>query len=157
MNRWVKLIICILICQMAGIIGSIFTSQAIPSWYNTSDLIKPSFSPPNWLFAPVWITLFTLMGISLYLVLERGIKNVKVPLTVFGIQLILNTAWNFFFFGLRSPLYGLVNIIVLWLFIAITIIEFYRVSRKAGLILLPYIAWVSIATLLNYSIWVLNP
>jgi len=154
MNKWVKLIICISICQMAGIIGSFFTSQAIPNWYVT--LTKPWFTPPNWLFGPVWITLFTLMGISLYWILQKDSKIVKMPLIVFASQLVLNTLWNFLFFGLRNPLYGLIGILSLWMLIAVTIIEFYRVSKKAGLILLPYIVWVSIATLLNYYVWILN-
>jgi translocator protein len=154
MNRLVKLISCVLLCQMAGIIGSVFTMQSIPSWYST--LSKPWFTPPNWVFGPVWITLFTLMGISLYWVSQGGLKNVKTPLMVFGSQLVVNTLWNYLFFGLRNPLYGLIGIISLWILIAATIALFYRISKKAGLILLPYIIWVSIATLLNYYVWILN-
>jgi benzodiazapine receptor len=154
MNKWLRIASCVIICQMAGVIGSIFTMQAIPSWYSTLE--KPWFTPPNWVFGPVWITLFTLMGISLYWVSQRG-KEAKVPLAIFAAQLAVNTLWNVLFFGIRNPLYGLIGIIVLWALIAATIVTFYRTSKKAGLILLPYIIWVSIATLLNYYVWVLNP
>lgn len=153
MNKWFKLIASILLCQLAGVIGSVFTSQSIPDWY--SQLNKPWFTPPNWLFAPVWLSLFTLMGISAYMVWER--KKGIYPLIIFDIQLVVNTVWNYLFFGLRNPLYGLIGIVILWFLILATIIEFYKVSKKASLLLVPYIIWVTIATLLNYYIWILNP
>ena len=156
MNRWVKLVVAILVCQLAGVVGSIFTTPSIATWYAT--LQKPFFSPPNWLFAPVWITLFILMGISLYLVWDKGLKDkgVKISISVFAVQLFLNALWSFLFFGLQNPLYGLIEIIILWVAILITIFEFYKVDKKAALLLLPYILWVSIATVLNYYIFVLN-
>ena len=152
-----KLVFSILICQSAGIVGSIFTSSSIQTWYTT--LQKPSFTPPNWLFAPVWLILFTLMGISLYLVWNKGLKNkqVKNSLSLFGLQLILNVVWSFLFFGLRSPLLGLIEIVFLWVFIVLTILKFHKISKTAGLLLLPYIVWVSIALMLNFYIWRLNP
>ena len=153
MNKWVKLIASILICQIAGIIGSIFTAPSITTWY--ANLQKPGFSPPNWVFGPVWITLYTLIGISLYLVWNKK-KNIKIPLTLFFIQLILNSIWSIIFFGLQNPFYALIEIIILWITILLTIINFYKVSKKAGLLLLPYIIWVSVATILNYYIWILN-
>jgi len=153
MNKWVKLIVSILICQIAGVIGSIFTAPSITSWY--ADLQKPAFSPPNWVFGPVWITLYTLMGISLYLVWNKK-KNVKIPLTLFFTQLILNSIWSIIFFGLQNPFYALIEIIILWIMILVTIIRFYKISKKASLLLLPYIIWVSVATILNYYIWILN-
>ena len=153
MNKWVKLIVSILICQIAGVIGSIFTAPSITSWY--ADLQKPAFSPPNWVFGPVWITLYTLMGISLYLVWNKK-KNVKIPLTLFFTQLILNSVWSIIFFGLQNPFYALLEIIILWVTILLTIISFYKVSKKASFLLLPYILWVTIATFLNYYIWILN-
>lgn len=153
MNKWVKLIASILICQIAGVIGSVFTTPSITTWY--ADLQKPGFSPPNWVFGPVWITLYTLMGISLYLVWNKK-KNIKIPLTLFFIQLILNSIWSIIFFGLQNPFYALIEIIILWIMILLTIISFYKVSKKAGLLLLPYIIWVSVATILNYYIWILN-
>jgi len=153
MNKWVKVIISILICQMAGFIGSIFTSPSIQTWY--VGLQKPAFAPPNWVFAPAWISLFTLMGISLYLVWNKK-KNIKTPLVLFSVQLVLNMMWSFLFFGLKSPFYALVEIIILWIAILLTIISFYKVSKRAGILLLPYILWVSFATILNYYIWLLN-
>ncbi len=156
MNKWVKLLLFILICQGAGIFGSIFTMPAIGTWY--ADLNKPFFTPPNWLFGPVWITLYTLMGISLYLVWEKGPGKEKVrsALLAFIGQLVLNSMWSVVFFGLRSPLYGLIMIVAMWFVILITIFKFCKVDRKAALLLLPYIAWVTIATALNYYILILN-
>jgi len=148
--------ISVLICQMAGVIGSFFVIPNIP-WLDS--LQKPSFAPPNWVITPIWITLFTLMGVSLYLVWNKGLetKGVKSSLVVFGIQLIINTSWNYFFFGLQSLFYGLVVILVMWIAIAITILAFFSVSKKAGTLLLPYLLWVSIATVVNYYLWMLNP
>ena len=156
MNKWLKIILAILICQMAGLIGSIFTASSIPTWY--AGLEKPFFSPPNWVFAPVWITLYTLMGISLYLIWERGPskENVKSALLAFSGQLVLNSIWSIVFFGLQSPFYGLLLIVFLWFLILLTILKFYKLSKKAAYLLLPYILWVSFATILNFYIWVLN-
>jgi len=152
-----KLISAILICQSAGIIGSIFTSSSLQTWYTTLQL--PSFAPPGWFIGIVWIILYTLIGISLYLVWNKGLKNkqVKNSLYLFGLQLILNAVWSILFFGLRSPLLGLIEIVFLWIFIALTILKFYKISKTAGLLLLPYIVWVSIALTLNFYIWRLNP
>ncbi|MBI4009777.1 MAG: tryptophan-rich sensory protein [Candidatus Aenigmarchaeota archaeon] len=151
-----RLMAAIIICQLAGIIGSVFTLQSIPSWYAT--LVKPSFAPPNWLFGPVWITLYTLMGISLYLVWDKGFKKKenKIALYIFAAQLALNAMWSVVFFGLKSTFYGLMTIVVLWIAIAATIISFYKISKKAAWLLVPYITWVSIATVLNFYIWQLN-
>ena len=151
-----KLIASILICQLAGLIGSIFTFESIPTWY--ASLEKPFFTPPGWLFGPVWITLYTLMGISLYLVWQKGFRKRgnKIALYVFAAQLALNAMWSVAFFGLRSTFYGLVTIVPLWIAIAATIILFYKISKKAGWLLVPYILWVSIATALNFYIWQLN-
>lgn len=152
----VRLIASILICQAAGFIGSVFTTPAIPAWY--AQLLKPAFTPPNWLFGPVWTALYLLMGISLFLVWRQGAmgKQVGYPLVLFGLQLLLNVVWSALFFGLRSPLLGLVEIVILWLAILLTILSFLKVSMPAGLLLLPYIAWVSFAGVLNFSIWRLN-
>ncbi len=151
-----RLVSAIAVCQLAGIIGSVFTVSSIPTWY--AGLEKPFFAPPNWLFAPVWLSLYTLMGVSLYLVWSRGVddRSVRAALSVFGIQLVLNALWSVLFFGLRSPLLGLIEIAALWIAIVATIVLFYRVSRAAGLLLVPYIAWVTIAAVLNGLIWSLN-
>ena len=123
-NEVLKLVISLLICQLAGIIGSFFTRPSIPTWYAT--LGKPLFTPPNWLFAPVWVALFAMMGVSLFLVVRKNLKNaqVKLALGIFGVQLILNIVWSMVFFGLRSPLAGFIEIIVLWIAILLTIIYF---------------------------------
>ena len=156
-RKIVKIIIAILVCQLAGVIGSIFTMSSIPTWYAT--LQKPSFSPPNWLFGPVWTTLFTLMGISLYLVWDRisRSKETKKPLVIFGVQLVLNIFWSVLFFGLKSSFYAFIEIIILWLAIAFNIFKFYKISKNAGLLLIPYLLWVTVATILNFYIWMLNP
>ena len=151
-----KLITSIVICQLAGVVGSIFTTPAIPTWYAT--LRKPSFTPPNWVFSPVWITLFVLMGIAAFLVWNKGLSDqkVKTALSIFAVQLILNVLWSVMFFGLRSPLAGLIEIAVLWMAILLTILYFFKVSHVAGILLIPYILWVSFAAVLNASIWRLN-
>jgi len=152
-----KLLISIVACQCAGLIGSLATVTAIPTWYATLD--KPPFTPPNWLFAPAWITLYLLMGISAFIVWRKGLDSqpIRVALMVFLAQLILNALWSVVFFGLQSPLYGVVVIIALWIAILFTILNFYKISTAAAIILLPYILWVSFATVLNISIWILNP
>ena len=154
MKNWKILIVAILICQFAGILGSVFTTPSIPTWY--ASINKPDFTPPSWLFAPAWITLYTLMGISIYLVWEKGFKKNKIAVYVFSTQLILNSIWSILFFGLQNPFFAFIEIIILWIAILATIVLFYRIRRSAGLILIPYIAWVSFASLLNYSIWILN-
>jgi tryptophan-rich sensory protein len=153
----VKLIVSIVACQCAGLIGSIFTTPAIPTWYATLE--KPPFTPPNWLFAPAWITLFLLMGIAAFLIWRQGLeqKEVKTALIIFLVQLVLNALWSVIFFGLQSPLYGMVVILALWVAILLTILRFFKLSTAAGALLLPYILWVSFAAVLNISIWILNP
>jgi benzodiazapine receptor len=151
-----KLLAAILLCQAAGFVGSLFTFASIPTWY--ASLNKPWFNPPNWLFGPAWITLYTLMGISLFIVWRKGLnESTRLPLIVFGLQLFLNALWSILFFGLQMPLLAFIEIIALWAAIAFTIYKFYPISRKAAWLLVPYLAWVSFAALLNYSIWALNP
>lgn len=152
--NWKYLILFILISQLAGIIGTAFTMDAIPAWY--MNLEKPWFTPPNWLFGPVWITLYTLMGISLYLIWEKKPKTTR-PYQIFGVQLILNAIWSIIFFGLRNPTAALTDIIALWISILATIMIFYKHSKKAAIIMIPYLVWVSIATALNLYIIILNP
>lgn len=151
-----KLAISILVCQLAGFLGSFFTRPSIETWYAT--LKKPPFTPPNWLFAPVWITLYALMGVSLFLVWREGLnhKKVRAALGIFVLQLALNTVWSMVFFGLRSPFAGLIEIAVLWIAVVATILYFFRISRTAGLLLIPYILWVSFAVVLNFYISKLN-
>ena len=149
-----KFAVSIGVCQFAGIIGSIFTASTVSSWYPT--LIKPNFSPPAWLFAPVWVILYFLMGISLYLIWQNKAKDNKKSLIIFGIQLILNVFWSFLFFGLKSPLYGLIDILLLLAAIISTIASSFKISSYAAILLIPYLAWVCFATILNYSVMSLN-
>ena len=154
--HWPKLIGCILLCLLAGALGSAFTETSEGSWY--TELTKPSFNPPNWVFAPVWTTLYILMGISLYLLWEEISSKWAVhAIAFFLLQLFLNFLWSFLFFGLHSPLYAFVEIVFLWLAILATIILAYRVTPKSAYLLVPYLLWVSFAAFLNYSILVLNP
>jgi len=151
-----RLALSIAICQLAGFVGSIFTRTSVGTWY--ANLEKPSFTPPNWVFSPVWITLFVLMGIAAFLVWNKGLSDqrVKIALSIFAVQLILNVLWSVMFFGLRSPLAGLIEIAILWIAILLSILYFLKVSNIAGILLMPYILWVSFAAVLNASIWKLN-
>ncbi len=157
MSKFAKLIYAILICEAIGLISVPFTIASIPTWYST--LNKPSFSPPNWIFGPVWTTLYLMMGVSAYLVWMKGFKNKKVrtALSYFLIQLAFNFFWSVLFFGIHSPLLALFDIILLWLVIFLTMVKFYQISKLASYLLLPYLFWVSFATLLNFSIVILNP
>jgi tryptophan-rich sensory protein len=154
--KYFKLLVSLLLCLLAGAIGSIFTVSSLQDWYLLLE--KPAFSPPSWVFSPVWTVLYILMGISLYIVWEKGLqqRDVKIGLLIFGIQLGLNILWSYLFFGLRSPYYAFIEIILLWLAILLTIIQFRKISKTASYLLLPYILWVSFAMLLNYNLWILN-
>jgi benzodiazapine receptor len=153
----VKLVVSIVACQCAGLVGSVFTVSAIPTWYAT--LQKPPFTPPNWLFGPAWITLYLLMGIAAFIVWRRGLdkEGITKALVTFLVQLVLNALWSVIFFGFRSPFWGVVVIVALWIAILFTILKFFKISTAAGALLLPYILWVSFAAILNISIWLLNP
>jgi translocator protein len=153
-NKIFKFAVSISVCEFAGIIGSVFTASTLLTWYST--LIKPDFSPPGWLFGPVWISLYFLMGISLYLIWQKKAEDKNKSLIIFGIQLILNVFWSFLFFGLKSPLYGLINILFLLVAIGLTIAFSYRISFYAAIFLIPYLVWVCFATILNYAILSLN-
>ncbi|MFC1978079.1 TspO/MBR family protein [Chloroflexota bacterium] len=152
----IKLVVSVIVCQFAGLVGSIFTTPVISTWYATLD--KPSFTPPNWLFAPAWITLYLLMAVSASIVWQRGLgeRPVRTSLVIFLIQLTLNALWSVVFFGLQSPLFGIIVIVALWTVILLTIIKFFRISIPAGVLLLPYIGWVTFAATLNVSIFILN-
>lgn len=145
--------VSLIIVFIVGAIGSVATSPQIPVWYAT--LARPAWAPPNWLFPVVWTILYILIGISLFLVWRKGLES-KQALVVFAVQLGLNLLWSLVFFGFHSIVGGLVIILMLWMAILANIIVFYRISRWAGLILLPYLVWVSIASYLNYSIYLLN-
>ena len=154
MNNFFKLLAAIAVCQLAGIIGTPFTITAIPSWYAT--LNNPFFSPPNFLFGPVWTVLYFLMGVSLYLIWISKSKLKKNAFKIFFIQLTLNALWSIIFFGLKNPLLAFIDIVALWITISLTIKHFYKISKPASYFLIPYILWVSFATLLNLAIVILN-
>jgi tryptophan-rich sensory protein len=156
MKNLPKLIISIIGCELIGILGSVFTVSSIPTWYVT--LHKPSFAPPSWIFGPVWTLLYLLMGISFYLIWSQGwrAKKVRIARNYFLAQLGFNFIWSPVFFGLRSPFLGLIVIITMWTLIVMTMKKFYPLSKPAAYLLIPYLLWVSFATVLNASIVVLN-
>jgi benzodiazapine receptor len=147
----------VVLAELAGALGSIFTFPSIATWY--VFLNKPIFTPPGWVFGPVWVALYLLMGVAAYLTYKEGFnkKEVRSALSVFACQLCLNAAWSIVFFGLHSIAGGLAFIILLWLAIALNLILFYRISRTAGLLMVPYLAWVTFASVLNLSVLLLNP
>jgi len=155
-SNLLKLVVSLGVVLAAGGIAALATTRATPTWYQT--LKKPSFNPPNWLFGPAWTVLYLLMAVAAWFVWKQGIgaAGVKLALAVFLVQLVLNALWSIFFFGLRSPLAGLVDIVALWLAIIATIILFFRVSVPAGVLLLPYIVWVTFAAVLNAAVFHLN-
>ena len=179
LNNFFKLVIAIILSELAGVIGSVFTISAISIWY--AGLVKPALSPPSWVFGPVWTILYFLIGISLFLVWKNNWKTTNPILenrrkawdawserlwtgdlqkenaiAIFTVQYILNILWSFIFFGLYLPIFAFFEILALWFTIIFTIVNFYRISKLAAYLLIPYILWVSFAAYLNYSIWMLN-
>lgn len=158
------LTISIAVPLIAGAVGSIFTSESVDTWFQTIE--KPSFAPPNWLFGPVWTTLYVLMGVSLFLVWratstatfheDRRSRKKIAAFIAFGTQLILNVLWSFLFFGLRSPQLAFAEIMILLISIVMTIVIFSKISKLAAVLMLPYAGWVTFASFLNLQIWLLN-
>jgi len=155
-SSFFKLVIATVACEIAGIIGALFTTPSIPTWYAT--LAKPVLNPPAWIFGPVWTTLYFLMGIAAFLVWNKGWdrKDVRKALGVFLLQLVLNVAWSIIFFGLHSPFWAFVDLVAMWLAIVWTMSLFYKISKPAVWLLVPYILWVSFAGYLNLLILMLN-
>lgn len=151
-----KIVIAVLICLTVGSLSGIATTDAIEGWYAT--LNKPSFNPPNWVFGPAWTLLYILMGIAAGLVWKAGWErtDVRAALSIFGVQLVLNGLWSIIFFTLESPLWALVEILVLLAFIILTMVRFKPINATAAYLLVPYILWVSFATVLTASILHLN-
>lgn len=148
-------IISILIAQLAGLVGSIFTMPAITTWY--AELAKPSFTPPSYVFGPAWAMLYTLMGLAAYRIWEkRSTSGARRALVLYGTQLVLNALWSYAFFGMHNPLAGVGVIVLLWIVVFVTMIFFYRVDKTAGWLLVPYVVWISFAGALNYAVWMLN-
>jgi tryptophan-rich sensory protein len=154
-KSWPKLLLSILVVQSAGLVGSLFTFSAIPTWY--AYLNKPSFSPPNWVFGPVWTTLYTMIGISFYLILIRTNKKNSWAIKLFGLHLILNALWSIIFFGAKNLGLAFAEIVILWLSIIYMIKNYCKISRWSSYLLIPYLMWVSFASVLNFAIWKLNP
>jgi len=156
MRDWPKLIISVLVCELVGIVGTPFTISAIPNWYDA--LNKPFFAPPNWIFGPVWTILYFMIGVSFYLIWRQGFKNKKEKTAglYFLTQLGLNLIWTPIFFGLQAPLPGLIVNVALLGFIIMPLRHLYPLSKWAAYLLIPYLVWVSFATLLNAAIFVLN-
>lgn len=151
-----RLFVSVFICQLAGFVTGILNSKSIEGWY--AKLKKPFFNPPNWVFAPVWTFLYLLQGISLFLVWSSGLKSEDTffALIMFFFQLMLSMSWSFLFFGKKSLFMSLGDIVFLIFAIIITMLSFFDISSTATYLLIPYLAWVVFAMILNFSIWVLN-
>ncbi|CAI2766365.1 TspO/MBR family protein [Flavobacterium collinsii] len=157
MNKIVKIAIALVICLMVGYSASVVTRPSVETWYPT--LIKPVFNPPNWIFMPVWTLLYILMAVAAGLVWDKvkeQKETVKIALGFFLIQLILNAIWSYLFFELKNPMLALIEIVLLWLMIYETYLKFIKINKIAGYLLIPYMAWVAFAGVLNASIWWLN-
>ena len=157
MNKITKILIVVVTCLAIGYFSGTVTRSAITDWYPTLE--KPIFNPPNWVFAPVWSMLYIMMGVAAGLVWNRidfEKELVKKALILFAIQLALNALWSYLFFGLHNPMLAGLEIIVLWLFIYETYLQFSKINKIAGYLFIPYLAWVSFAAVLNISIWWLN-
>ncbi len=155
-NQWLALAGFVAICLLAGALGGWITTQSVAEWYPT--LNKPSWNPPSWVFAPVWTTLYVMMAVAAWLVWKKTPRapGLRLALGLFFIQLALNCLWSFLFFGARNPAWALVDIVALLAVLAATTWAFFNHSRLAGALMLPYLAWVSFAAFLNFTIWQLN-
>ncbi len=149
MNKWLVLALLVVLCLAVGSLAGYMTAQSVVTWYPT--LVKPWFNPPSWLFAPVWTVLYIMMAIAAWLVWLR-----KGSLVLFYVQLALNFLWTFLFFNQQAPGLALIEIVAMWLAILATLLGFWKIDRRAGWLLVPYLAWVSFAGFLNASIWWLN-
>lgn len=156
MKKFFQAALFVIVCEGVGLLGSVATFSAIPNWYST--LNKPFFNPPNWIFGPVWTLLYLLMGVSVYLIWRNGLKTKKVrdALYLFGIQLFLNAIWSPIFFGAKNLLLALFVIALMWFYILKTVVSFGKIDKTASYLLYPYLAWVSFASVLNFSVWFLN-
>ena len=156
MKKFSKLVCSVSGCLLTGFLGSFVTMDSVATWY--ADLSRPFFTPPDWTFGVVWPILYVMMGISAFLIWNRGLdkRQVKIALGLFALQLFLNGLWTPIFFGLHMIAIALVEIILLWVAILLTIIAFWRISKPSTFFLFPYILWVSFAIVLNAAFWYLN-
>ena len=149
------LVVCLALCYGVAALGGLFTAGAVQDWYPT--LAKPTWNPPSWVFGPVWTLLYGMMAVAVWLVwLKRGSKSVTMPIALFAVQLLLNAVWSPLFFGLHRLDIAFVDIVLLWLALAAALWLFLKRRRAAGLLLVPYLLWVSFAAALNFAIWSLN-
>ena len=151
-QHWLVLVVLLIICFAVAGVGGLVTTPSIPNWY--AGLAKPLWTPPDWVFGPVWSVLYLSMAVAAWLVWRQG--DVAVPMMLFGIQLVFNAAWSWLFFGLHSPGAAFIDIVLLWMAIVVTTATFWRRSMLAGVLFVPYLAWVSFAALLNFAIWRMN-
>lgn len=153
-NLYSKIAICIIVCVALGLLSGLSTVDAIKNWYQYIN--KPSWNPPNWLFAPVWTLLYILMGIAVALIWHSSNQNKKTAIGIFIVQFVLNLAWSFIFFNMHKIGWAFAEIIIMLFFISLTILLFYKINKTAAWLMLPYLCWVSFATVLNGAIWYLN-
>lgn len=151
-NHWLALVLLLILCFVVAGVGGLATAPSIPNWY--AGLAKPAWTPPGWVFGPVWSVLYLSMAVAAWLVWRRG--DAVVPMVLFGIQLFFNAAWSWLFFGLHSPDAAFIDIVVLWMAITAATVVFWRRSTLAGILFVPYLIWVSFAAVLNFAIWRLN-
>jgi tryptophan-rich sensory protein len=150
-QSWGGVVIIVTACGAVGLLGELVAAGPVRDWY--PDLSKPTWTPPEWVFGPVWVVLYAMMAVAASLVwLARDREDVCCALTAFAVQLAANLAWSVLFFGLRHPLLGLIDVVILWFAIGVTVAHFFATSRTAGWLLVPYWAWVSYAAALNGAI-----
>ncbi len=150
------LVVSLVLAHGAGVVGAVFTVMSVATWY--AFIEKPDFAPPDYLFLPVWLFLYTLMAFAFYLVWRESTwrTDVRWGIRWYVVQLMLNALWSILFFGLQNPAYGLIDISALFVAIAVTMVYFFRVSKVAGWLMAPYLLWVGFAGILNYVVWILN-
>ena len=157
MQKILRIALVVTTCLVIGYLSSLVTKESITTWFPTVN--KPVFNPPNWIFMPVWTLLYIFMAVAAGLVwdkIKEQTEKVKTALLFFLIQLTLNAIWSYLFFGLKNPLLALIEIVLLWLMIYETYLKFSKINKISGYLLIPYLAWVAFATVLNASIWWLN-
>ena len=156
MPLWLKIVVCILVVELLGTASGLLTASQIPGWFATLE--RPPGNPPNWIFGPVWTLLYTMMGVSAWLIWRSGgFAEHRLPFTLFFLQLGFNALWSWLFFSWRLGGLAFTEILLLWALILATLITFWRIRPVAGYLLAPYLLWVSFAALLNLTLWQLNP
>jgi tryptophan-rich sensory protein len=155
-RKWTSLVVLLAVCLGAELVAGLLTNLSVRDWYLT--LRKPEWTPPGWLFGPVWTYLYLSMGVAAWLVWERRtLCNIRTAMSLFAIQLLLNVVWSGLFFGLQMPMIAFWEIVLLWLAILGALLSFWRIRRLAALLMIPYLVWVTYASALTLAIWKLNP